>query len=193
MPQVLQCPNGHDWEVTGSAATLPLGQTCPVCGAAPAGDAPTVPPPDPHATAPPAARSGELSSLVPETIAGYELLGELGRGGMGVVYKARQTQLNRLVALKMILAGGFADEQERARFRTEAEAVARLQHPGIVQIHEIGEHHGLPYFALEYCPGGSLAGQLDGTPWLPQRAAQLVEAVADAVYAAHEAGIVHRD
>jgi WD40 repeat protein len=126
-------------------------------------------------------------------VAGYEILEELGRGGMGVVYKARQIQLNRLVALKMVLAGAHAGEQKLARFRAEAEAVARLQHPHIVQIHEIGEHDGLPYFSLEFCEGGSLAQKLNGTPLPPEEAAQLVETLARAIDAAHRAGLVHRD
>ena len=91
------------------------------------------------------------------TVLGYEILGELGRGGMGVVYQARQTALNRLVALKMILAGSFAGEEQRARFRIEAEAVARLQHPNIVQIYEVDEHDGLPCCSLEYVAGDLLA------------------------------------
>jgi tetratricopeptide (TPR) repeat protein len=124
---------------------------------------------------------------------GYEILGELGRGGMGVVYKARQIGLNRLVALKMILAGGHASAGELDRFRTEAEAVARLQHPNVVAIHEVGEQNGLPYFSLEYCEGGSLAARLDGTPWEPANAAALGETLARAMQAAHARGIVHRD
>src|SRR5665213_3615278 len=126
-------------------------------------------------------------------IGDYELLDELGRGGMGVVYKARQSKLNRLVALKMILAGEYAGEKELARFRTEAEAVARLQHPNIVQIFEVGEHDGHPYFSLEFVDGGSLAQKLDGTPLPPQQAARLVETLARAMHAAHQAGVVHRD
>jgi WD40 repeat protein len=112
---------------------------------------------------------------------------------MGVVYRARDVKLNRLVALKMILAGGHAGEAELARFRREAEAVAQLQHPHIVQIHEIGEQDGLPYFALEFVAGGSLADRLDGTPLPQQQAAQLVGTLARAMHAAHERGIVHRD
>lgn len=127
------------------------------------------------------------------SIPGYEMLGDLGRGGMGVVYKARQVGLNRLVALKMIKGGEFANEEERARFHAEAEAVARLQHPNVVQIHEVGEVGGNPYFSLEFCEGGSLANHLNGTPLPPKSAASLVETLAGAMHAAHQKGIVHRD
>src|SRR5262249_1456584 len=118
---------------------------------------------------------------------------ELGRGGMGVVYKARQLRPNRLVALKMVLAGAYASEQDLARFRAEAEAVARLQHPNFVQIHEVGEHDGRPYFSLEFVAGGSLAQRLDGTPLPPRTAAGLIRPLARAMHVAHAAGIVHRD
>jgi serine/threonine protein kinase len=127
------------------------------------------------------------------TLAGFELLGELGRGGMGVVYKARQISLNRLVALKMILAGAHAGAQDLERFRNEAEAVARLQHPNIIQIHEVGEAEGRPFFALELVEGGSLADLLDGTPQPARDSAQLIETLARAIHAAHQQGIVHRD
>jgi tetratricopeptide (TPR) repeat protein/predicted Ser/Thr protein kinase len=126
-------------------------------------------------------------------VPGYEMLRELGRGGMGVVYLARQAGLHRLVALKMILAGGHAGEAARVRFRTEAEAVARLQHPHIVTVHEVGEHQGLPYLCLEYVEGGSLARRFDGTPLPARPAAQLVEALARAADYAHRRGVVHRD
>jgi tRNA A-37 threonylcarbamoyl transferase component Bud32 len=124
---------------------------------------------------------------------GYEALEKLGQGGMGVVYKARQIKLGRLVALKMVLAGSHADENELARFKTEAETVARLNHPHIVQIYDVGEHQGLPFLCLEYVEGGCLRGRFDGKPWQPRLAAELVEIMARAVQAAHEAGIVHRD
>jgi WD40 repeat protein len=126
-------------------------------------------------------------------VAGYEVLGRLGTGGMGVVYQARQTALRRVVALKMILHGDYADEERRRRFQAEAEAVAQLQHPNIVQVYEVGEHEGLPYFSLEFCAGGSLEKQLDGTPWPPERAASLIETLARAMQAAHQAGLIHRD
>jgi serine/threonine protein kinase len=126
-------------------------------------------------------------------IPGYEILGELGRGGMGVVYLARQVGLKRLVALKMILGGAHAGQADLARFRLEAQAVARLQHPGIVQVYEIGTHEGMPFLSLEYCAGGSLASYLQGTPLPPRQAAELLEAVARAVHAAHQANIIHRD
>jgi WD40 repeat protein len=127
------------------------------------------------------------------TIPGHEILGELGRGGMGVVYKARQTHLNRTVAVKVVLSGGHASADELARFRSEAEAVARMQHPNIVQIFETGQQDGLPYFTLEYVEGGSLAHKLDGTPLPPADAAKLVETLARAVHYAHTNGVVHRD
>jgi serine/threonine-protein kinase len=126
-------------------------------------------------------------------VAGYRILGELGRGGMGVVYKARQLGLNRLVALKMILAANHADERQRARFHTEAEAVARLQHPNIVQIHEVGEQEGLPYFSLEFVDGEPLDKKIAGIPQAPREAAQMIETLARAMHFAHQRGIVHRD
>jgi WD40 repeat protein len=112
---------------------------------------------------------------------------------MGVVYRARHVLLNRPCALKMILAGDYADAHTLARFRAEAEAVARLQHPNVVQIHHIGEAAGLPFIELEYVEGGSLDRQLGGTPWPPRRAAELAEALARGVAEAHRLGIVHRD
>jgi WD40 repeat protein len=126
-------------------------------------------------------------------VAGYEVLDELGRGGMGLVYRARQVRLDRVVALKVLLAGAHANAQERARFRAEAEAVARLQHPNIVQIYEVGEEEGRPYLALEYVEGGSLADKLRGTPLPARQAAELADTLARAVHAAHLRGVVHRD
>jgi WD40 repeat protein len=124
---------------------------------------------------------------------GYELLSELGRGGMGVVYKARQLALGRTVALKKILAGADAGPQHLSRFRAEAEAVARLQHANIIQVYEVGAVDGRPYFSLEFCAGGSLDGRLDGTPLPTDEAARLVATLARAVHYAHQRGIVHRD
>jgi serine/threonine protein kinase/WD40 repeat protein/Tfp pilus assembly protein PilF len=126
-------------------------------------------------------------------VVGYEILGQLGRGGMGVVYKVRQRNPNRVVALKMVLAGVHAAPEELARFRTEIEAVARLQHPHIVQIYEVGQHEGRPYYSMEFADGGSLAQKLNGTPVPSRQAAQLLELLARAVDSAHQRGIVHRD
>ena len=127
------------------------------------------------------------------TVAGYEILGVLGRGGMGEVYKARQTGLNRVVALKMVLAGAHAAQHQLARFQAEAEAVAKLDHPNIVQIYDIGEHEGLPYFSLEFVPGGSLSEAIAGKPRPPSQAAELLEQLALAMDVAHRNGIIHRD
>ncbi len=128
-----------------------------------------------------------------KVVAGCKVLEGLGRGGMGVVYRARQPGLNRDVALKMILAGAHASPAATARFRAEAEAVARLQHPNIVQVFRLGEHDGLPYLVLEYVPGGTLARALDGTPMPPRRAAETAEVLARAMHHAHGQGVVHRD
>jgi tetratricopeptide (TPR) repeat protein len=121
-------------------------------------------------------------------VPGYELLAEVGRGGMGVVYQARQTALKRIVALKLA-----PDGRGQARFRAEAEAVARLQHPHIVQIHEVAEAGGRPYFCMEFVSGGTLADRLGGTPLLPDQAARLAETLARAMHYAHTQGVIHRD
>jgi WD40 repeat protein/serine/threonine protein kinase len=126
-------------------------------------------------------------------VPGYEILGLLGRGGMGVVYRARQIALDRVVALKMVLGGGHAGPNELARFRLEAEAIARLHHPNIVQVHEVGECQGSPFFSMEFVEGGSLADRLQGGPLPPAAAARLVEVLARAMHAAHLCGVVHRD
>jgi serine/threonine-protein kinase len=126
-------------------------------------------------------------------IPGYDVEASLGRGGMGLVYKARHLRLNRLVALKMLLGGAYAGPSERARFRREAEAVASLRHPNIVQIYDVGDHEGCPYFTMELLEGGSLAQTLAGTPQSAHQAAALLATLAEAVQVAHRGGIVHRD
>jgi eukaryotic-like serine/threonine-protein kinase len=136
--------------------------------------------------------SDPRAEALPE-VAGYEILGLLGRGGMGVVYQARQLALPRTVALKMILAGFQAGPNDLARFRAEAEALARLQHPNIVQIYDVGEAAGRPYFVFEFVAGGSLAEYLQGKPQPVRPAAQLIETLARAVHAAHTNGVIHRD
>ena len=128
------------------------------------------------------------------TIPGYDILGELGRGGMGVVYKARHEKLNRLVALKMVLGSSVASPEARIRFMLEGEVLGRLQHPHIVQIYEVGTFEGQPYFALEYVEGGTLADLLKEKPVIsPTEAAGLVETLAHAVHYAHSNGVIHRD
>jgi serine/threonine protein kinase len=124
----------------------------------------------------------------------YQILDEVGRGGMGVVYKARQLSLNRLVAIKTFLPGESIRPEDLGRFKLEAEAVARLQHPNIIQIYEVGEYNRRPYLALEFLDGGSLEGKMsDGRPWRPDDAAELVEMLARATHYAHQRAIIHRD
>ncbi len=126
-------------------------------------------------------------------IPGYDIEQLLGRGGMGVVFRARHLRLNRIVALKMALAGAYAGAHERERFQREAEAVAGLRHPNVVQIHDVGDSDGRPYYTMEFVDGGSLAERLSGTPMPARQAAHLVRTLASAVEAAHKGGIIHRD
>jgi serine/threonine protein kinase/WD40 repeat protein len=150
--------------------------------------------PAPQERTPPEGESEGVSrALARVDIPGYESIHELGRGGMGVVYWAWQSSLSRPVALKMILAGAHAGAEVLARFRTEAEAVARLHHPNIVQIYDVGWHGPCPYMALEYVNGGSLARRLRGTPLPARETAGIVENLARAIHYAHERGVVHRD
>ncbi len=123
----------------------------------------------------------------------YELLEEIARGGMGIVYKARQISLNRIVAVKMLLFGQFSSDEFVKRFRAEAEAVASLQHPHIVAIHEIGEHEGQQYFSMDYIEGSNLAELVREKPLVPRQAAALLKTVAEALHYAHGHGILHRD
>ena len=146
---------------------------------------PTMPPTTP-------ASFGSEPCFTP-TIPGYEILGEIGRGGMGVVYKALQTSLQRFVALKVVIGGAFAGPIERARFRMEAEALARLRHSNIVQVYDVGEHDGVAYIAFEFVDGTTLRRWQGGEPIEPRVAARFAAAIARAVQHAHEIGIVHRD
>ncbi|MGE3408366.1 MAG: protein kinase [Pirellulales bacterium] len=135
----------------------------------------------------------ERAEKVPSQVGKYQLLQELGRGGMGVVYKARQSGLGRIVAVKMLLAGHHADRHDLYRFRAEAEAVASLQHPNIVQVFEVGEYAGQPFLSLEFVPGGHLGQRIAGEPQPARAAAELVACLATAIQHAHDKGIIHRD
>src|SRR5229473_2810503 len=146
----------------------------------------------------PAVRGGGAPALLPASaslpqVPGYNVEAELGHGGVGVVYRAWHLRLHRRVALKMLLAGAHAEPAERERFLREAEAIAGLRHPNIVQVYEVGDVDGRPYFTMEFVEGGNLAQKLAGTPLPVGQTVALLATLADAVQVAHQSGIVHRD
>jgi eukaryotic-like serine/threonine-protein kinase len=161
-------------------------------------DATRISPPTPDADATLLKPQGQPTPLVPKAsgpaVPGFDIEREIGRGGMGVVYRAKQTGLNRVVALKMLIAGPFADPSLRARFFLEAESVAALEHPGIVRVFAFGESDGHPYLAMEFVPGGTLDERIQANGPLPAAAAtELMAKLAAAVAHAHSRGVVHRD
>lgn len=188
MSQVQICPRGHRWdnhEVSQHAVQV----LCPHCGAE--GnmlfDRDTLP-----------ATEHDSSPLLNQPAAtpvvqGYEILEEVGRGGMGVIYRAHHLASGRIVALKMISAGAHASSVDFARFRAEIEAIRRVRHPNIVEVVQIGEQNGLPFVALEFMDRGSLAQCLGNAPLPPRYAAELMELLCRAMQSAHESGILHRD
>ena len=195
MAQTLTCSAGHHWQTdVNSDGNAPY---CPVCGEAATPlteayiDDRT---PAPGVTVAASFGPQQTPPLGLPDVPGYEVLGELGRGGMSVVFKARHLKLNRIIALKMLTAGAHAGPDLLQRFRREGESFARLTHANIVQIHEVGwiDSYG-PYLALEYAEGGSLAQKLARKPQPPRQAAAMVAVLARAVHFAHERGVLHRD
>jgi serine/threonine protein kinase len=180
-------PGSVETEVADTQAegALPLAHW-PEKSAASAGDAETILPPPAEPTLEPGTAEGRF---IPD----YEILGRIAGGGMGVVYRARQKSLNRIVALKMIRTQEHAGPEELARFKVEAQEVARLNHPHVVRIYDFGEHQGLPYFSMELVEGGNLAQKLAGTSQPPREAAQFIETLAGAMHYVHLQRIVHRD
>src|SRR5437899_260302 len=140
-----------------------------------------------------AASQQEAAAASKKPLGDYELLEEIGRGGMGVVYRARQLSLDRIVAVKMLLFGPLASVEFVKRFRAEASAAASLQHPNIVAIHEVGVHQGQQYFAMDYVEGPSLAKLLANGSLPARLAADYLKTIAEAIQYAHERGILHRD
>src|SRR5947199_6268583 len=166
-------------------------------GAGAGGDDPgrpasSMPATTPDDVAPASQKKARAAELLGE-LGDYELLEEVGRGGQGVVFRARQKSLNRVVALKVIRLGHWASKVHVRRFRLEAEAAARLEHPGIVPIHEVGERDGSCYFSMKFVEGGQLDEVIKRTPMSIRRAVELIEKVARTVHYAHEHGILHRD
>jgi hypothetical protein len=187
MLKTYTCPNQHSWEAMPSveASGFDRSSICPLCQSTV--DA-TPPPPSP--SPPIVAQSAQTR---PRTFGRYELIEELGRGGMGVVYKARDPLLDRFVALKLVLHGDYASDAASRRFRREAEAVAQLQHPNVVPVHDFGEEDGVPYYTMDYLTGGDLLACASFTSRKPAAAAALLAKIARGVHVAHERGIVHRD
>ncbi len=150
--------------------------------------------PDTETSTLPAAMPSTLSALAPgQPFAGYQLLERIGEGGMGIVYKARQPSLNRIIALKLLRSGAWAGETEIKRFHREAQSAARLAHPNLVAIHEVGEENGQHFFSMEFVEGSSLAQVIHRTPLPPERAARYVRIIAEAIQYAHDRGVLHRD
>jgi predicted Ser/Thr protein kinase len=202
------CPNGHQWEppAAGLAAVPADPVLCPVCGATaaagdqkpaediPAAEAPTLlPPPAPAGVTASGPAQLVLTGEDRPTLAGYEVLGVLGKGGMGIVYKARHTKLDRTVAIKVLPPGAGTDPAFAERFTREARALARLNHPNILAVYDFGQAGEEPYFVMEYVEGTDLRQRLRAGRLPPHEALQIAARICEALQYAHEEGIVHRD